>query len=144
MCPVLKVSRSGYYDWRSRAPSVHALADQALLPKIRHLHVASKEAYGAVKIWKVLNQQGVSCGKHRVGRLRRDAGIEARRKRRFRITVEHRKMPAAAPDLVQRHFHADEPNRIWVGDVTFIRTRAGWLYLAMLLDLYSRKSSAGR
>jgi putative transposase len=139
MCRVLKVSRSGYYEWRSRAPSAHALADQALLPKIRHLHVASKEAYGAVKTWKVLNQQGVSCGKHRVARLRRDAGIEARRKRRFRITVEHHKMPAAAPDLVQRHFHADEPNRIWVGDVTFIRTRAGWLYLAMLLDLYSRK-----
>jgi transposase InsO family protein len=139
MCRVLKVSRSGYYEWRSRAPSAHALADQALLPKIRHLHVASKEAYGAVKTWKVLNQQGVSCGKHRVARLRRDAGIEARRKRRFRITVEHRKMPAVAPDRVQRHFHADEPNRIWVGDVTFIRTRAGWLYLAMLLDLYSRK-----
>ena len=139
MCRVLKVSRSGYYEWRSRAPSAHALADQALLPKIRHLHVASKEAYGAVKTWKVLNQQGVSCGKHRVARLRRDAGIEALRKRRFRITVEHRKMPAVAPDRVQRHFHADEPNRIWVGDVTFIRTRAGWLYLAMLLDLYSRK-----
>ena len=139
MCRVLKVSRSGYYEWRSRAPSAHALADQALLPKIRHLHVASKEAYGAVKTWKVLNQQGVSCGKHRVARLRRDAGIEARRKRRFRITVEHRKMSAVAPDRVQRHFHADEPNRIWVGDVTFIRTRAGWLYLAMLLDLYSRK-----
>jgi transposase InsO family protein len=139
MCRVLKVSRSGYYEWRSRAPSAHALADQALLPKIRHLHVASKEAYGAVKTWKVLNQQGVSCGKHRVARLRRDAGIEALRKRRFRITVEHRKMSAVAPDRVQRHFHADEPNRIWVGDVTFIRTRAGWLYLAMLLDLYSRK-----
>jgi putative transposase len=139
MCRVLKVSRSGYYEWRSRAPSAHALADQALLPKIRHLHVASKEAYGAVKTWKVLNQQGVFCGKHRVARLRRDAGIEAQRKRRFRITVEHHKMPAAAPDLVQRHFHADQPNQIWVGDVTFIRTRAGWLYLAMLLDLYSRK-----
>ena len=139
MCRALKVSRSGYYEWRSRAPSAHALADQALLPKIRHLHIASKEAYGAVKTWKMLNQQGVTCGKHRVARLRRDAGIEAQRKRRFRITVEHHKMPAAAPDLVQRHFHADEPNRIWVGDVTFIRTRAGWLYLAMLLDLYSRK-----
>ena len=87
MCRVLKISRSGYYEWRSRAPSAHALADQALLPKIRHLHVACKEAYGAVKTWKVLNQQGVSCGKHRVARLRREADIEARRKRRFRITV---------------------------------------------------------
>ena len=66
-------------------------------------------------------------------------GSNARRKRQFRITVEHRKMPDVAPDRVRRHFHADEPNRIWVGDVTFIRTRAGWLYLAMLLDLYSRK-----
>lgn len=139
MCRVLKASRSGYYEWRNRAPSARALADRALLPKIRHLHVASREAYGAVKTWKALNQQGVSCGKHRVARLRRDAGIEARRTRRFRIAVEHHKMPAVAPDLVQRQFHADAPNRIWVGDVTFIRTRAGWLYLAMLLDLYSRK-----
>ena len=139
MCRVLNVSRSGYYEWRGRGPSVRMLADQALLTQIRHVHTGSREAYGALKTWKALNQQGISCGKHRVARLRRTAGIEAKRKRRFRVSVEHHKMPQIAPDLVQRNFHADRPDRIWVGDVTFIRTRVGWLFLAMLLDLYSRK-----
>ena len=139
MCRVFQVSRSGYYDWRQRSPSARTLADQALLPKIQHIHVASRQAYGARKTWKALNQQGVPCGKHRIARLRRAAGIEARRTRRFRIKVEHHKMPQLAPDRVKRGFHAARPNLVWVGDVTFIRTRAGWLFLAMLLDLYSRK-----
>ncbi|MBK9624511.1 MAG: IS3 family transposase [Rhodocyclaceae bacterium] len=139
MSRVFKVSRSGYYEWRDRPPSAHALADQTLMTRIRHMHVANHEAYGAVKTWKALNQQGVPCGKHRVARLRREGDMEARRKRRFRVTVEHHKMPELPPDRLKRHFHVDEPNRAWVGDVTFIRTRAGWLFLAMLLDLYSRK-----
>ena len=139
MCRVLKVSRSGYYDWRERGPSAHSLADQALLPRIRQVHIDSRQAYGALKTWKALNQRGIACGKHRVARLRRDAGIEARRKRRFRIKVEHHNMPQIPPDRLERNFHAALPNQAWVGDVTFIRTRAGWLFLAMLMDLFSRK-----
>jgi transposase InsO family protein len=139
MCRVLQVSRSGFYEWLGRPPSAHALADQSLLATIRSVHVESHQAYGAVKTWKIMNQQGISCGKHRVARLRREAGIEARRKRRFRVTVEHHKMPDLAPDRLERVFHQPLPNRAWVGDVTYIRTRAGWLYLAILLDLYSRK-----
>ena len=139
MCQVLSVSRSGFYEWQERGPSARAIADRQLLSQIRRLHEQTRKNYGAVKTWKALNQAGIACGKHRVARLRNEAGIEAQRKRRFRITVEHHKLPQAAPDRIERHFHAHQPNLAWVGDMTFIRTRAGWLYLAVLLDLYSRR-----
>lgn len=139
MCHVLHVSRSGYYDWRKRAPSGRALANNALLVQIKTVHAQFRQAYGALKTWKQLNKVGVVCGKHRVAKLRREAGIEAKRKVRFRLTVEHHKTPQAAPDLLKRQFSTNSPNRAWVGDMTFIRTRQGWLHLAVLLDLYSRK-----
>jgi transposase InsO family protein len=110
-----------------------------LIERIREVHQESRQAYGAVKTWLELKARGIACGKHRVARLRRQAGIEAKRKRRFRITVEHHYTAPAAPNLVKRQFHASQPNRIWVGDVTFIRTRGGFLHLAVLLDLYSRR-----
>lgn len=139
MCRVLHVSRSGFYEWQGRAPSARTIANRQLLGHIRRVHEQARQAYGAVKTWKALNQAGIACGKHRVARLRSEAGIEAQRKRRFRVTVEHHKIAAAAPDRIERQFHASQPNLAWVGDMTFIRTRAGWLYLAILLDLYSRK-----
>lgn len=139
MCRALQVSRSGYYAWMSRTPSKRAQANTALLTQIRAVHTQFRQAYGALKTWQHLNKAGIACGKHRVAKLRAAAGIEAKRKARFRITVEHHNMPAAAPDLVQRQFSAAAPNRTWVGDMTFIRTRQGWLHLAVLLDLYSRK-----
>lgn len=139
LCRALQVSRSGYYDWLSRKPSARAQADHELLAHIRATHVRHRKAYGAIKTWRHLNATGIVCGKHRVARLRKQAGIEAQRKRRFRLTVEHHHTPKAAPDLLQRQFHADAPNRAWVGDMTFIRTRQGWLHLVVLLDLYSRK-----
>jgi transposase InsO family protein len=86
-----------------------------------------------------LNTVGIKCGKHRVAQLRKRAGIEAQRKRRFRLTVEHRHTAIAAPDLLQRQFNTSAPNLAWVGDMTFIRTRQGWLHLVVLLDLFSRK-----
>jgi transposase InsO family protein len=139
LCEVLKVSRSGYYDWRDRRPSAHAHEDAQLLCRIRELHRENREAYGAVKTWRTLNRQGVRCGKHRVARLRRANGIEALRKRRFRVTVEHHHTPNPVIDLVQRRFSAPAPDRIWVGDMTFVRTRTGLLCLAVLLDLYARR-----
>jgi putative transposase len=139
MCRVLHVSRSGFYERQGRGPSARALANRQLLNQIRRVHEQTHQAYGAVKTWKALNQAGIVCGKHRVARLRSEADIEAQRKRRFRITVEHHKLPPAVPDRIERHFHASQPNLAWVGDMTFIRTRAGWLYLAVLLDLYSRR-----
>jgi len=139
MCRVLQVSRSGYYDWVKRSPSKRSIENSILLSHIQAVHQQFRQAYGAVKTWKHLNRIGIVCGKHRVANLRVKAGIEAKRKRRFRVTVEHHKMPAPAPDLLKRHFSSPSPNRVWVGDMTFIRTRQGWLHLAVLLDLYSRK-----
>lgn len=115
------------------------LANNTLLTHIRAVHKQFRQAYGAIKTWKHLNNIGIACGKHRVARLRQAAGIEAKRKQRFRVTVEHHKMPKASPDLLNRSFSTSSPNRAWVGDMTFIRTRQGWLHLAVLLDLYSRK-----
>lgn len=139
MSRALNVSRSGYYDWLRRMPSARAQANHALLTHIRIAHEQHRQAYGALKTWRYLNSVGIACGKHRVARLRQQAGIEARRKRRFRVTVEHHHTPKAAPDLLQRQFSVEKPNRAWVGDMTFIRTRQGWLHLVVLLDLFSRR-----
>lgn len=136
---VLQVSRSGYYDWLGRTPSARTQANNVLLDHIRTVHRQQRQAYGALKTWHHLTVAGIICGKHRVARLRKKAGIEAQRKRRFRLTVEHHHTPKAAPDLLQRQFITHAPNRAWVGDMTFIRTRQGWLHLVVLLDLFSRK-----
>jgi putative transposase len=139
LCRSLGVSRSGYYDWSTRRPSQRDCSDARLLKSIEAIHKAHRGAYGALKTYKQLQAQGISAGKHRVARLRSQAGIEARRKQRFRVSVEHHKTPEAAPDLLNRAFTAPAPDKVWVGDMTFIRTRQGWLHLAMLLDVYSRR-----
>lgn len=139
LCSVLGVSRSGYYGWVDRPESQRAISDRELLIHIRRVHLQFRRAYGAVKTWRELCGQRIPCGKHRVARLRKREGIEAQRKRRFRLTVENHHSAPAAPNLVRREFTAALPNRIWVGDMTFIRTRAGFLYLAVLLDLFARK-----
>lgn len=138
MCRVLKVSRSGYYDWAKREESERSQQDRVLLKEIRKIHQDTKEAYGATKTWQALKQSGTQCGKHRVARLRRQAGIEARRKRKFRLAYKSRNTAPAAPNLLRWPFKADHPDQIWVTDVTFISTRSGWLYLAVMIDLYTR------
>ena len=139
ICRTLGVARSGYYDWKTRGESERTKQNSALLAQIKEVHRASREAYGAVKTWRELNARGIICGKHRVARLRQQAGIEARRKRRFRVIVENHHTAPAAPNLVQRQFDVAFPNQVWVGDGTFIRTRQGFLHLAVLLDLHSRR-----
>ena len=139
MCSVLRVSRSGYYHWVDRPESRRAREDRELLVHIRRVHLENRRAYGSVKTWRELCDRGVACGKHRVARLRKRDGIEAQRKRRFRLTVQNRNTAPAAPNLLRQQFVAAQPDRIWVGDMTFIRTRAGFLYLAVLLDLFARK-----
>jgi transposase InsO family protein len=107
--------------------------------EIRRVHAAARGVYGARKTWQQLRAQGIVCGQHRVARLRRRHGIEATRRRRFKVTTRSRQGHGRTPDLVQRGFTAPAPNRVWVGDVTCVATREGWLYVAVLLDLYSRK-----
>ncbi len=138
MCAVLRVSRSGYYDWLDRPESRRRQEDRRLLVHIRQVHLESRRAYGVVKTWRELRSRGIACGKHRVARLRRQDGIQAQRRARFRITVANQNTPPPAPNLLQRQFVAPAPNRVWVGDMTFIRTRTGFLYLAVLLDLFAR------
>jgi transposase InsO family protein len=138
-CRVLAVSRSGYQAWCSRGASRRAQRDQQLLKAIEHAHREYREAFGAVKLWRVLNAGGIACGKHRVARLRRQAGISTKRRRRQQRKLRYQFTRPAAPDLLQQHFGATQPNQVWAGDMTFIRTREGWLHLAVLLDLHSRK-----
>lgn len=139
MCGVLQVSRSGYYAWRDRPESPRTQANQRLVERMRQVHRQTKERYGAVKLWRALTALGVACGRHRVARLRRLHGLIARRTRRFRLVVERHQFAPPAPNHVHQVFTAPAPNRLWAGDLTAIATRAGWLYLAVLLDLYSRR-----
>jgi transposase InsO family protein len=139
LCRVLQVSRSGYYAWRVRPEGARAAENRRLLLRIRSIHARSREAYGAVKTRRALRDDGIDCGRHRLARLRQTHGIVAKRARRFRLSYAARNSEPAAPNLLDRHFTAHQPNRVWVGDITFIHTREGWLHLAVLLDLYSRK-----
>lgn len=139
MCSALDVSRSGYYEWQERPQRDPARKDAPLLEQIRRVHTQAREVYGAKKTWIELKAQGIDCGKHQVARLRKANGIEARRKRRFRLIEKHQPSEPAAPNLLQQCFRVALPNRVWVGDTTFIRTRSGFLHLAVLLDLYARR-----
>jgi len=139
LCRVMNVSRSGYYDWRRRGESRRAVDDRRLLGYIQELHQKSRRAYGALKMWRVLRLLGIACGKHRIARLRREHGIEARRKRRFRNKFTYVVSSPPAPNLLNRGFQVAMANRVWVGDITYVPTRAGWLYLAVLIDLHSRR-----
>ena len=139
LCAALGVSRSGYYAWRHRPVSARTEADQRLLPVLRRMHRQAREEYGAIKLWHALKEVGIPGGRHRVARLRRLAGLEARRSRRFRVIVEHHQLPPPAPNLLHQRFVTRHLNTVWVGDLTAVPTRAGWLYVAVLLDLYSRR-----
>ncbi len=139
MCRHLQISRSGYYAWCTRKPCLRNEEDKRLLVHIRRIHGQSKECYGILKCWKQLQQEGINCGRDRVARLRREHDIYAKRRKRFVITTRSKHRHWIAPNQLQRNFVTDQPNQVWVGDVTFIATRQGWLYLAVLIDLYSRK-----
>lgn len=138
MCRVLQASRSGYYAWKNQLVSAATQRDRCLLEKIQTEHEATREAYGYLKTWQALNRDGVACGKHRVARLRRENDIVARRRRRFIATTRSKPDLGHAPNVLNRQFKMTEHNRAWVGDVTFIATREGWLFLAVMIDLYSR------
>ena len=142
MCRVLKVSKSGFYGWRDRPLSARAQADALLSKKIARIHRDSHETYGAPRIHFELRTLGVRCARKRVARLMREAGLFGcggrRRKLRttFRSQVER---TPPAPDLVKRNFAPEAPDRLWVADITYVRSWEGWLYLSFVLDTYSRR-----
>lgn len=139
LCGALGVSVSGYYAWRTRPPSQHQQADAVLLTAIRTAHQAGRGVYGSPRIHAALRQQGLCCSRKRVARLMRQSGIHSRRrpKRRVRTTDSRHNRPVA-PNLLARDFSANTPNEKWLGDIVGIWTDEGWLYLAALLDTYSR------
>jgi putative transposase len=140
MCHVLGVKRSGYYAWRKRTPSTREQADQALLGLIQAEHKGSRQTYGSPRVHVVLRRQGVVCGHNRVARLMRVNQIMALTKRKYRPATTQRQPGAVpAPNLLNQNFTAAAPNQKWVSDFTYIETLEGWLYLAVVLDLFSRK-----
>lgn len=139
MCRVLGLSPSGYYEWRDRGPSARARSDAALLEQIERHHLDSRGTYGAPRIHADLAAAGVRVGRKRVARLMRGAGIAGVSRRRFCTTTQRDRDAAVAPDLVERRFQADGPDQLWVADITYIPTWAGFLYLAVVLDVWSRR-----
>ncbi len=139
ICRVLKVSRAAYYKWCQRPVSARELANVSLLEEITKVHEASDGQYGSPRIWVDLQDQGHMVGENRVARLMHRAGLRGRSgRRRIRTTIPA-KTPAPFEDLVKRRFAAEEPNQLFCGDITYIRTWEGWLYLASVIDVYSRR-----
>jgi len=139
LCRVLDVSRSRYYDFKTAKPSLRSQEDLAIRAAIVRINTEHRWTPGAVKMWRLLRAEGVECGKHRVARLRKLENIQAVRMKRFRIMQAKQSVQPPAPDLVKRGFKVDSPNKIWVGDITSLRTKEGWIHLAMVLDLYARR-----
>lgn len=140
MARVLGVSKAGYYAWAGRQPSARTVADAALLKRIRTIHLGSRETYGAPRIHADLREQGARHSRKRIARLMREAGLVGASHRRGNpITTRRNKEARPAPDLVDRNFVATDPNRLWVADITYVPTAAGFLYLAVVLDAFSRR-----
>lgn len=141
LCQLLTVSRSGYYDWRRRAPSPRQQEDARLLLELQHTFLGARRAYGRPRLTRALRAQGHHHGERRIGRLMRQAGLCARPRRRFRPrTTDSRHAGPIAPNRLPEHTpKLAGPNQIWAVDMTYLETTAGWLYLAIVLDLYSRR-----
>ena len=140
MARVLGVSEAGYHAWRKRPPSKKQEADTALLKRVRTIHASSRETYGSPRVHAQLRAGGEKHGRKRIARLMRAAGLVGASRRRSGITTTRRDREARpAPDLVDRKFAAPGPNRLWVADITFVPTASGFLYLAVVLDAWSRK-----
>ncbi len=139
MCRVLGVSPSGYYAWRARPPSTRARANRKLLERIRVIHAVSDETYGVPRIHAELQDEGERVGRHRISRLmRREGLVGVTRRRKWRTTTRDSNA-RPAPDLVQRDFTAEGPNQLWVADITYVPTGSGFVYLAVVVDAWSRR-----
>ena len=137
MCRMLRVSRSGYYDWKERPPSKRQRADAHLTERIHEIHERSRRTCGHPRVHAELRAMGIRCGRKRVARLMREAGLKGCLRGRGRRTTRRNGSAVAAPDLVRRDFAASLPDELWVADITYVRTDEGFLYLAFVLDAYS-------
>ncbi len=139
ICRCLAVSRSGYYAWRRRSPSARVKQDARLKVEIAASHSASRRTYGSPRILRDLREDGHQVSRKRVARLMRELGLEGRRKRRFRATTDSKHRFPVAPNVLMRDFDVEDPNTAWVTDITYLATLEGWLYLAVMIDLFSRR-----
>ena len=139
LCKLLQVSVSGYYAWRNRSPSQRQLDDVVLLAHVRAAFRRSRETCGAERVHHELAGNGVEIGRHRVARLMRENGLSPKRKQKFKKTTDSQHNKAVASNLLDQDFSAEAPNRKWAADISYIWTAQGWLYLAVILDLYSRR-----
>ncbi len=138
MSAVLGINRSGYYAYQERAEGPRAQENERLRARIRAIWSRSRELYGSPRITAELRSQGLRYGKNRIARLMQEAGIRSQTKKAFKVTTKSGGL-TEAEDLVQRQFHAERPGEVWVSDITYLRTRERWLYLAAVLDLYNRE-----
>jgi len=142
MCRVLDVARAAYYAWRRRTPSRRTQADNLLTLHIEAIYWRSRRSYGSTRVHRDLRANGLRCSQKRVARLMRSHNLVARRRRKYRVTTQSGHRLPVAPNVVDRTFAVaavQRPNHIWAGDITYIPTREGWLYLSVLLDLRSRR-----
>ncbi len=139
ICQTLDTSRSGYYDWRKRKQSLREEANEALFKQIYQVHHKSRETYGSPRVHAELEQQGYLCSRNRIARLMRLNGLVGRRKYNKVTTTNSKHSYPIVPNLLNRQFYAEQPNQKWVSDITYIPTREGWLYLAGIMDLFSRR-----
>ncbi len=138
LCGALGVSRSGFHAWLTRAPSRRARSDEEIAARVRASHVASYRTYGARRVWHDILAEGIACGLHRIERLMRAQGLRARPRRRG-LPKDHGERSIIAGNVLDRQFMADAPNQKWVADFTYIWTAEGWLYVAAVIDLFSRR-----
>lgn len=139
MCRLLQVSSSGYYAWCTSQPSQREMADRVYGAEVAAIHAESRATYGYERIWRELQARQVACGKHRVRRLMRQMQLVAKQVKRYKRTTIADPTQPVAPNKLGQKFIASRPNEIWAGDITYVPTRQGWLYLAVVLDLYSRR-----
>jgi len=139
LCRILDVSRSGYYAWCIRKPSAREMAAEVMIKHIRRVHQMSHRTYGSLRIHAQLKQEGIACGHNRIARLMHKEEIFGQRKYRKITTTNSKHTYPIAFNILNRQFHADQPNEKWVTDITYIHTLEGWLYYAGILDLFSRK-----
>jgi len=139
LCRVLKVATSGYYAWRSRGRSVRDYENQRLLVEIKAIHKASGGDYGSPRIYRALRKKGILCSENRVARIMRKHGIRAKTKKKFKATTDSKHTKPVSGNLLDRQFEVKRPNAVWSTDISYLWTREGWMYLAVVIDLFSRR-----
>ena len=139
LCAMLKINRSSFYAWKKRKPSEREKTNQALIDHIRRIHKMSRKAYGSPRVYAQLKKQGFTCNRKRIAKLMRQDGLKGQRKYHKVITTNSKHGFPIAPNYLNRDFQAKNPNEKWVADITYVHTEEGWLYVACVLDLFSRK-----